>query len=169
MNFFDARLSKVNGKYAVSAGGITVELSDDKQERLNAKNVAEQDVTLGVRPDHIMLCADGIKGHVEVSELMGSSVHLHISTVDSKDVIVIVPTNGACGELPDGQRSQPDLRRQRRPRLQQGGWPQPRVVNSGYTKAPGRRPGAFSTPKISQRFAPPQRRESLKSVFFCGV
>ena len=26
MNFFDARLSKVNGKYAVSAGGITVEL-----------------------------------------------------------------------------------------------------------------------------------------------
>ena len=61
MNFFDARLSKVNGKYAVSAGGITVELSEDKQERLNAKNVAEQDVTLGVRPDHIMLCADGIK------------------------------------------------------------------------------------------------------------
>ena len=102
MNFFDARLSKVNGKYAVSAGGITVELSDDKQERLNAKNVAEQDVTLGVRPDHIMLCADGIKGHVEVSELMGSSVHLHISTVDSKDVIVIVPTNGAAANFPIG-------------------------------------------------------------------
>ena len=102
MNFFDARLSKVNGKYAVSAGGITVELSDDKQERLNAKNVAEQDVTLGVRPDHIMLCADGIKGHVEVSELMGSSVHLHISTVDSKDVIVIVPTNGAAANFPMG-------------------------------------------------------------------
>ena len=89
MNFFDARLSKVNGKYAVSAGGITVELSEDKQERLNAKNVAEQDVTLGVRPDHIMLCADGIKGHVEVSELMGSSVHLHISTVDSLSLIHI--------------------------------------------------------------------------------
>ena len=102
MNFFDARLSKVNGKYAVSAGGITVELSEDKQERLNAKNVAEQDVTLGVRPDHIMLCADGIKGHVEVSELMGSSVHLHISTVDSKDVIVIVPTNGAAANFPIG-------------------------------------------------------------------
>ena len=102
MNFFDARLSKVNGKYAVSAGGITVELSEDKQERLNAKNVAEQDVTLGVRPDHIMLCADGIKGHVEVSELMGSSVHLHISTVDSKDVIVIVPTNGAAANFPLG-------------------------------------------------------------------
>ena len=102
MNFFDARLSKVNGKYAVSAGGITVELSEDKQERLNAKNVAEQDVTLGVRPDHIMLCADGIKGHVEVSELMGSSVHLHISTVDSKDVIVIVPTNGAAANFPMG-------------------------------------------------------------------
>ena len=86
----------------MSAGGSTVELSEDKQERLNAKNVAEQDVTLGVRPDHIMLCADGIKGHVEVSELMGSSVHLHISTVDSKDVIVIVPTNGAAANFPIG-------------------------------------------------------------------
>ena len=52
--------------------------------------------------DHIMLCADGIKGHVEVSELMGSSVHLHISTVDSKDVIVIVPTNGAAANFPMG-------------------------------------------------------------------
>ena len=102
MNFFDAKLSKVNGKYAVTAGGITVELSEDKQARLNAKNVAEQEVTLGVRPDHIMLCADGIKGRVEVSELMGSSVHLHISTVDSKDVIVIVPTNGAAANFPMG-------------------------------------------------------------------
>ena len=29
-----------------------------------------------------MLCADGVKGTVDVSELMGSSVHLHISTHD---------------------------------------------------------------------------------------
>ena len=98
----DGFFGALTGGLTASAGGITVELSEDKQERLNAKNVAEQDVTLGVRPDHIMLCADGIKGHVEVSELMGSSVHLHISTVDSKDVIVIVPTNGAAANFPMG-------------------------------------------------------------------
>ena len=102
MNFFDAKLVKNNdGKYAVAIDGINVELAEDKQARLSAKNVPEQDVTLGVRPDHIMLCADGVKGAVDVSELMGSSVHLHIST-HGHDVVVIVPTNGNAAHVPMG-------------------------------------------------------------------
>ena len=102
MNLFDAKLVKnSDGKYAVAIDGINVELSEDKQARLNAKNVPEQDVTLGVRPDHIMLCADGVKGTVDVSELMGSSVHLHIST-HGHDVVVIVPTNGNAAHFPMG-------------------------------------------------------------------
>ena len=102
MNFFDAKLVKnSDGKYAVAIDGINVELAEDKQARLSAKNVPEQDVTLGVRPDHIMLCADGVKGTVDVSELMGSSVHLHIST-HGHDVVVIVPTNGNAAHFPMG-------------------------------------------------------------------
>ena len=101
MNLFDAKLVKNGEKYAVAIGGVTVELSDEKQARLQANNVEPQDVTLGVRPDHLMLCADGIKGTVDVSELMGSSVHLHI-TAEGKDVIVIVPTNGAAANFPMG-------------------------------------------------------------------
>ena len=99
MNFFDAKLTRQNGRYAVTVGGVTVELSDEKQQRLAEHNVAEQDVTLGVRPDHLMLCADGIKGTVDVSEMMGSSVHLHVAA-EGKDVIVIVPTNGAAAHFP---------------------------------------------------------------------
>ena len=101
MNLFDARLTRENGRYVVHTGGISVELSEEKQQRLAAKNVAEQDVVLGVRPDHLMLCADGIKGQVDVSEMMGSSVHLHITT-GGKDAIVIVPTNGAAASFPMG-------------------------------------------------------------------
>ena len=101
MNLFDARLIKQNGKYAVTLDDITVELAEDKQARLAAKDVAEQDVVLGVRPDHIMLCADGVKGKVDVSELMGSSVHLHISA-NGHDVVVIVPTNGNAAHFPMG-------------------------------------------------------------------
>ena len=101
MNFFDAKLTRQNGRYAVTVGGVTVELSDEKQQRLAEHNVAEQDVTLGVRPDHLMLCADGIKGTVDVSEMMGSSVHLHVAA-EGKDVIVIVPTNGAAAHFPMG-------------------------------------------------------------------
>ena len=101
MNLFDAKLIRQDGKYAVTTGGITVELSADKQERLAARDVPEQDVVLGVRPDHIVLCADGIKGTVDVSELMGSSVHLHV-TSGGKDVVVIVPTNGNTAHFPMG-------------------------------------------------------------------
>lgn len=101
MNLFDAHLARKDGKYTVTVGSITVELSEEKQQRLAAKDVAEQDVVLGVRPDHIMLCADGVKGKVDVSEMMGSSVHLHV-TAEGKDVIVIVPTNGAAAHFPAG-------------------------------------------------------------------
>ena len=95
MNYFDARLIKKNGKYAVDAYGEVVELSDDKQKRLSALNVEEQDVILGVRPDHITLAEKGgIEGKVDVAELMGASEHLHLRVAD-KDVIVIVPTEGA--------------------------------------------------------------------------
>ena len=101
MNLFDAKLVKQDGKYAVELGGQTVVLSEEKQARLAANNVAEQEVTLGVRPDHMMLCENGIKGRVDVSELMGSSLHLHI-TAEGKDVIIIVPTNGAAAHFPMG-------------------------------------------------------------------
>ena len=101
MNLFDAHLARRDGKYTVTVGSVTVELSEEKQQRLAAKDVAEQDVVLGVRPDHIMLCADGVKGKVDVSEMMGSSVHLHVAA-EGKDVIVIVPTNGAAAHFPAG-------------------------------------------------------------------
>ena len=101
MNFFDGKLLKEEGRYLVELGGVRVELSDEKQQRLAAKDVAPQDVTLGVRPDHLMLCADGIKGKVDVSEMMGSSVHLHVSA-ENRDVIVIVPTNGDAAHFAMG-------------------------------------------------------------------
>jgi len=101
MNLFDAKLVKNGDKYAVEVGGVSVELSEDKQARLNANNVASQEITLGVRPDHLMLCENGIRGKVDVSELMGSSVHLHV-TADGKHVIVIVPTNGDTTHFPMG-------------------------------------------------------------------
>ena len=101
MNLFDAKLVKNGDKYAVEVGGISVELSEDKQRRLAENNVAPQEITLGVRPDHLMLCESGIKGVVDVSELMGPSIHLHV-TAEGKDVIVIVPANGDTARFPMG-------------------------------------------------------------------
>ena len=91
MNFFDAKLVKVDGKYAVQLGNLTVELSEDKQARLAANNVAEQDITLGVRPEHMELTDDGIDANVDVSELMGSSIHLHVTAM-GRDVVLVIST-----------------------------------------------------------------------------
>ena len=92
MNIFDAKLVKNNDKYAVEIGGIEVELSDDKQARLAKNNVEPQDITLGVRPEHLTLKGtEMLKGTVDVSEMMGSEVHYHV-TYDGQDVILIVPT-----------------------------------------------------------------------------
>ena len=88
------QLIKKDGKYAVQVGNATIVVSEDKQERLKAHNIGEQDIQIGVRPEHITLGeVEGgtITGEVEVSEMMGSSVHLHMNAL-GRDCIVIVPT-----------------------------------------------------------------------------
>ena len=91
MNFFDAELKREGDKFFVKVGGIKVRLSEDKEERLLKNNVQSQPITLGVRPEHTDVSDEGVKATVEVSEMMGSSVHLHLNA-EGKDVIVIVPT-----------------------------------------------------------------------------
>ncbi len=96
MNLFDAKLIKVDGKYAVDLSGHVVTLSDEKQAALSANNVAEQDITLGLRPEHIVLADKGVEATINVHELMGSSVHLHVDTC-GKEAIVIVNTMDMTG------------------------------------------------------------------------
>ena len=91
MNFFDARLISENGAYYVELSGLHVRLSPEKEARLAAKGVGSQSVTMGVRPEHTILADTGVEALVDVSEMMGSSVHLHVSA-EGRDVIIIVPT-----------------------------------------------------------------------------
>ena len=94
MNFFDAELVKEDGRYAVVLENARVELSEAKQANLARKQVQPGPITLGVRPEHLILSGDEgsmIHGTVDVSEMMGSAVHLHVSACGS-DTIMIVPT-----------------------------------------------------------------------------
>ena len=61
-----------------------------------------QDVTLGVRPEHTDLAETGVPATADVSEMMGSSVHLHVSA-EGRDVI-IVPTTDMKDALRHGDR-----------------------------------------------------------------
>ena len=97
MNLFDAKLLKNNGRYAVELGGYVVELSEDKQANLAARNVEPQDIVLGLRPEHIVLGDKGVSAKINVHELMGSSIHLHVDTCENKEAIVIVNTMNMTG------------------------------------------------------------------------
>ena len=91
MNMFDAKLIREGNKYFVELGGYKVELDPEKEARLLKNDVKSQDVTLGVRPEHTNIAEKGVEAKVDVSEMMGSSVHLHVSA-EGRDVIIIVPT-----------------------------------------------------------------------------
>ncbi len=96
MNFFEAELVKKDDKYAVEIGGICVELPEDKQKNLKRNAVAEQKVILGVRPEHIEMSGEGIPAKVDVSEMMGSTVHLHVTAL-GQDVVLVVSTMNMTG------------------------------------------------------------------------
>ena len=94
MNMFDGEVVKTDEGYQVRVGDAVLALSEDKQKRLAENGVGTQKALIGCRPEHITLEeTEGamIEGTVDVSEMMGSAVHLHIN-VDGKDCIIIVPT-----------------------------------------------------------------------------
>ena len=94
MNFFDAELVKEDGRYAVVLENARVELSEAKQANLARKQVQPGPITLGVRPEHISLAGDAsqaVRGTVDVAEMMGSAVHLHVDAC-GRDTIVILQT-----------------------------------------------------------------------------
>ena len=94
MNFFDAELVKEDGRYAVVLENARVELSEAKQANLARKQVQPGPITLGVRPEHISLAGDAsqaVRGTVDVAEMMGSAVHLHVDAC-GRDTIVTLQT-----------------------------------------------------------------------------
>ena len=104
MNFFDAQLVKEDTGYKVQLLDAEMELNEPMQQRLRAANVSGQAVTLGIRPEHITYGAPAgqhsFEGTVDVSEMMGSEIHLHINA-GGRDVVLRVPT----AELADEERN----------------------------------------------------------------
>ncbi len=94
MNFFEnSSLTVDAGKYAVEVLGKKIALSDAQNKALAAKGVKPCKITLGVRPVHMQLDEGGFTGKIDVSEMMGSELHLHMN-VQGNDVVAVIPTAG---------------------------------------------------------------------------
>ncbi|MBR2895648.1 MAG: sn-glycerol-3-phosphate ABC transporter ATP-binding protein UgpC [Oscillospiraceae bacterium] len=96
MNFFDARLVRNESSYSVELSGARLALSAEKSARLLARNVQSCDVTLGVRPEYITLTEqagrDTISGTVDLVEMMGSAVNIHVEA-NGVPVAIVVPVS----------------------------------------------------------------------------
>ena len=104
MNIMKTQLLRENGKYFVTPFGSKIEVTGEKGKLLAQKNVPAGEVLLGVRPEHMVLAdardASAIPATLEVNEMMGSELHLHVFTEDGTRLIVRVPTIG----LESGER-----------------------------------------------------------------
>ncbi len=93
MNFFPAELTLSGGDYAVRAAGADIILPSDKQKILRKNNQAPGKVLLGIRPEHMALTTENggsvVKAKVDVSEMMGSEIYLHLA-VEERDVVIRV-------------------------------------------------------------------------------
>ena len=96
MNLMATKLIKEDDKYFVCPFGSKIEVDGAKAEELKAVKADTQEIMLGVRPEHIVLAdqpaANAIPCKLEVNEMMGSELHLHVYTEDGTRLIVRIPT-----------------------------------------------------------------------------
>ena len=94
MNYYDGELLRDNDTYCVKVADAILPLSEEKQQNLRDRDVQPQKITVGCRPEHVSLEekeGSMIEGTIDVTEMMGSSVHLHINAT-GRDGVIIVPT-----------------------------------------------------------------------------
>ena len=96
MNILSTNLVCENGKYFVTPYGAKIEVTGQKAELLKRNGISSRELVLGVRPEHLTLTNKenpaAIECTIQVSEMMGSELHLHVLAPNGDKLIVRVPT-----------------------------------------------------------------------------
>lgn len=97
MNIMTADLSVEGDKSYVNVFGTRIEVDGYKGKAIVDKGITSRSVILGVRPEHIVLTGkadpQGIPCIVQVNEMMGSELHLHVLTEATGEALIVrVPT-----------------------------------------------------------------------------
>ncbi|KXG74893.1 ABC transporter ATP-binding protein [Thermotalea metallivorans] len=100
MNFIDAAaVQEKEDIYIVFKGG-KVKLPKAKAKRFQEKGQVGKQVVLGIRPEHVNLCADegseGIRGRVEVTEPLGAETYVYLN-VEGNNLISRVYSDWKVG------------------------------------------------------------------------
>ena len=95
MNFFDAQLVRSGNGFTVKTEDMNVALAPETcaQLALNWDGGDVKEIAAGVRPEQILLAdkdeEGALQGTVEVTELMGSTEHVHVTAPDGQFVLII--------------------------------------------------------------------------------
>ena len=97
MNFFDSTLVNEDGNYIIDTGNFRVRVPE--QNKKIYRDYVGKQVVFGVRPEHIYsadyappgIIPSGIKGRIDVVELLGHELHLH-ATAGSNSFVATVDT-----------------------------------------------------------------------------
>ena len=93
MNTVKCHLIKEGTKYFVDPYGVKLEVDGEKATLLAKNKVESRDIILGFRPEHVDVVKDkGIPVTIQVNEMMGSELHLHVLTPEQTKIIVRVQT-----------------------------------------------------------------------------
>ena len=96
MNTFKCELVCEGDKYYVTPYGAKIEVTGKKADMLREKGVKSQEIILDVRPEHVTLAEAGnpesIATTIQVNEMMGSELHLHVAVENDEKMIVRIPT-----------------------------------------------------------------------------
>ena len=94
MNFFNGELVKAGESYSLNVNGAKIALTAETQKALAEKGIQGKKIVVGIRPEHIKMAPAGenaVHAKVDVSEMMGSEIYLHV-TSEGKDVVLRIPT-----------------------------------------------------------------------------
>ena len=102
MNTFKTKLHCEGGKYYVEPYGAKIEVTGEKAEMLAKHKISSRDIVLGIRPEHITLSdindPAAIPCTIQVNEMMGSELHLHVLVGNGDKLIVRIPTVSLTNE-----------------------------------------------------------------------
>ncbi len=102
MNFFDAVLRKKGNEYKAYIGEAEISLPSDIQRAVERLSAVPEKVTLGIRPENLIICDDNapnsVRAEIKVTEMMGSEIHIHGECFGSKKVIIKVQASDMTEE-----------------------------------------------------------------------
>jgi multiple sugar transport system ATP-binding protein len=95
MNFFEhCRLERIDGAYVLTLLGVRYPLPQEKQQQLLQKETQSCEVIVGVRPEDVRLAATDdaykVKAWLDVSEMLGNEVLLHLRS-EQESFIIRIP------------------------------------------------------------------------------